>query len=111
LEEQLSREAAALAEKLAQLAGKDARVGQNAGQSMGQAAAQMAAAAQALRQGRASQAGTAGAQGRMQVDKVVALLQRLLKDQPNLSDVTAEDFPKEYEALISEYLKKLSYEE
>jgi hypothetical protein len=111
MEEQLSREAAALAEKLAKLEGKDARLGHNAGQSMGQAAAQMAAAARALRQGNASQAGTSGAQGRMQVDKVVALLQRLLKDQPNLSDVAAEDFPKEYEALISEYLKKLSYEE
>jgi hypothetical protein len=111
MEEQLSREAAALAETLAKLEGKDARLGHNAGQSMGQAAAQMAAAARALRQGNASQAGTSGAQGRMQVDKVVALLQRLLKDQPNLSDVAAEDFPKEYEALISEYLKKLSYEE
>jgi len=34
-----------------------------------------------------------------------------LKDQPVLTDVASEDFPKDYEGLISEYLKKLSYAE
>ena len=110
MQEQLSREAAALAEKLEKLAGKDVRLGHNASKRAGQAAGQMAAAARALRQGNRVAAGSAGAQGRLQLDKAAALLERLLKDQPNLTDVAAEDFPKEYEALISEYLKKLSYE-
>lgn len=110
MQEQLSREAAALAEKLEKLAGKDTRLGHNAGQKAGQAAGQMATAARAFRQGNFAVAGTAGAQGRLQLDKAAALLERLLKDQPNRTDVAAEDFPKEYEALISEYLKKLSYE-
>ena len=47
----------------------------------------------------------------MNLDNVIAALERLLKDQPNLTDVAAEDFPKEYEALISEYLRKLSHEQ
>jgi hypothetical protein len=109
-ETELSQEAAAMAEKLERLAGKDTRLGHNAGQRMSQAAGQMAGAAQALHQGNAKVAGTTGAQSVMNMDKVVALLERILKDQPKLSDVAAEDFPKEYETLISEYLRKLSHE-
>src|SRR5206468_8097841 len=51
LEQQLSKEAAALAEKLEKLAGKDTRLGHNAGRKANQAAGQMGAAAQSLRQG------------------------------------------------------------
>ena len=70
----------------------------------------MGAASQALRQGNRGAAGTEGGQGLNNLDKVVASLERLVKDQPKLSDVATEDFPKEYEALISEYLRKLSHE-
>ncbi|HWI59282.1 MAG TPA: hypothetical protein VNZ22_18790, partial [Bacillota bacterium] len=111
LEQQLSEQAARLAEQLEQMAEKDGRLSQGAGQKMSQAAGQMAAAAQALRQGNASVAGTSGAQGRMNVDKVVAILERLIKDKATLADVTAEDFPPEYESVIADYLKKLSYEQ
>jgi len=47
----------------------------------------------------------------MNLDKVIAALEHTLKDQPKLTDVATEDFPKEYEALISEYLRKLSHEQ
>ena len=70
----------------------------------------MGASAQALRQGNRGAAGTEGGQGLLNMDKVVASLERLLKDQPNLTDVATEDFPKEYDALISGYLRKLSHE-
>ena len=71
----------------------------------------MGAAAQLLRQGNKGGAGTEGGQGLLDLDKVIAALERVFKDQPNRTDVAAEDFPKEYEALISEYLRKLSHAE
>ncbi len=111
LESELSKEAAALAEKLEKLANKDMRLGHNAARKAAQAAGQMGAAAQSLRQGNVSAAGTEGGQSLSNLDKVIAALERLLRGQPNLADVAAEDFPKEYEALISEYLRKLSHEQ
>ena len=109
-ENQLSKETAALAEKLQKLAGKDIRLGHNAARKAAQAAGQMGAAAQSLRQGNFGAAGTEGGQSLLDLDKVIAALERLLNGQPNLTDVASEDFPKEYEALISEYLRKLSHE-
>jgi hypothetical protein len=111
LENELSKEAAALAEQLEKLAIKDTRLGHNAAKKAAQAAGQMGAAAQALRQGNRGAAGTEGGQGLMNLDKVIAALEHTLKDQPKLTDVATEDFPKEYEALISEYLRKLSHEQ
>jgi ElaB/YqjD/DUF883 family membrane-anchored ribosome-binding protein len=70
----------------------------------------MAAAAKAMRQGNSRNAGTEGAQSSVQLDKLIAALERILKDQARLTDATAEEAPKEYEALISEYLRKLSHE-
>ncbi len=111
LESELSKEAAALAEKLEKLANKDMRLGHNAARKAAQAAGQMGAAAQSLRQGNVGAAGTEGGQSLSNLDKVIAALERLLKGQPNLADVAAEDFPKGYESLISEYLRKLSHAE
>ncbi len=108
LESQLSKQAEALAAKLEKLAGKDTRLGHNAARQASKAAGQMGAAGQSLRQGNLGAAGTEGGQSLLSLDKVIAALQRL--DQPNLTDVATEDFPKEYEALISEYLRKLSHE-
>jgi len=109
-EAQLSKETTALAEALQKLAGKDFRLGHNAARKAAQAAGRMGAAAQSFRQGNFGAAGTEGAQSLLDLDKVIAALERLLNGQPNLSDVASEDFPKEYEALISEYLRKLSHE-
>src|SRR5205085_5271501 len=111
LENELSKEAAALAQELEKLAAKDSRLSHNAARKASQAAGQMGAAAQALRQGNRGAAGTEGGQGLQNLDKVIAALEGLAKDQPNLRDVATEDFPKEYEALISEYLRKLSHTE
>jgi hypothetical protein len=110
-EEELSREAAALAERLRRLAGKDSRLGHGAGQAAGQAATRMAAAGQALRQGSFGAAGEQGFRGELALRSVIAQLERLLRNRPEPTDVAAEDCPKEYEALISEYLKRLSHAE
>jgi hypothetical protein len=108
-QDELSKEAAALAEKLQRLSGKDTRLGHNAGKNANAAAQKMGAAAQALKQGHFGMAGINGFQGELGLKRVIAQLERILKDQPETSDVASEEFPKEYEAVISEYLKKLSY--
>ncbi len=110
-EDQLSKEAAALADRLQRLAGKDKRLGHNLGAGAGKAAAKMAAAGQAMGQGLAGAAGEHGFQGELALRNVVDQLERLLKNQPDPSDIAHEDSPKEYDALISEYLKKLSHAE
>lgn len=107
----MSQEAAALAEQLKRLAGKDKRVGHNLGAGAGRAAAKMAAASQAMGQGLFGAAGEHGFQGELALRNVVDQLERLLKNQPEPSDIAHEDSPKEYETLISEYLKKLSHAE
>lgn len=110
-EDQLSKEAAALAERLQRLAGNDKRLGHNLGNGAGRAAAKMAAAGQAMAQGNSGAAGEHGFQGEMALRNVVDQLERLLKNQPAPTDIANEDAPKEYDALISEYLKRLSHAE
>ena len=111
LENELSKEAAALADKLQKLARMDNRLPHNAAEKASQAAGQMGAASKALRQGNVGAAGTEGGQSLLTLDKVIAALERLVKDQPNLTDVATEDYPKEYEGLIADYLRKLSHEQ
>lgn len=110
-ENELSKEAAALAEKLKRLAGKDTRVGHNAGGNAGRASSKMAEAAKAVKQGGFGAAGENGFQGELAMRRVIDQLERILKNQPEPTDVANEDFPKEFEGLISEYLKKLSHVE
>ena len=110
-ENELSREAAALAARLQRLAGKDSRLGHNAGSGASRAASKIAAAAQAMKQGSFGPAGEHGFQGELALRSVIDQLERILQNRPDPSDVASEDFPKEYEALISEYLKKLSHAE
>ena len=108
---ELSKEAAALAEMLAKLAGKDARVGHGAGKKVAEASGKMKSAAEAMRSGDMQTAGTKGAEGEAALQSAIGLLERILKDRPDLADVSKEEFPKQYEAAISEYFKKLSYAE
>lgn len=110
-EQQLSKEAALLAERLQRLAGKDQRVGHNLGNNAARAAAKMAAAGQALGQGNSGAAGEHGFQGELALRNVVDQLERMLKNQPEPTDIAHEDSPKEYDSLISEYLKRLSHAE
>jgi hypothetical protein len=107
----LSKEAKALADKLARMAGKDARLGHGVAKKMGDAAAKMSEAAQAANKGDMQKAGTKGAESGMSLDSAIALLERILNDRPELADVSKEDFPKQYEAAIGDYFKKLSHEE
>jgi hypothetical protein len=107
----LSEEARRLAEKLQRMAGRNSRLGHNAGNDASQAASKMAAAGQAMGQGNLGLAGQQGVESEVALHGVIARLERLLKNQPEPSDIANEDFPKAYEALISEYLKKLSHAE
>jgi hypothetical protein len=109
-QEELSAEAKALSEMLRRLAGKGTRVGHNLAVSANKAAEHMEGAAQALKQGNASGAGRRGTMSSAELDQIVADLERLLGRRPDLTDVASEEAPKEYEAFISEYFKKLSYE-
>jgi hypothetical protein len=110
-ENRLSEEARRLAEKLQRMAGRNSRLGHNAGNNASQAASKMAAAGQAMGQGNFGLAGQQAVEGEVALRGVIARLERLLKNQPEPSDIANEDFPKAYEALISEYLKKLSHAE
>ena len=110
-EDQLSKEAAQLAERLQRLAGKDNRLGHNLGGGAARAASKIAAAGQAMGQGNAGAAGEHGFQGELALRNVIDQLERLLKNEPAPTDIAHEDCPKEYDALISEYLKKLSHAE
>ena len=108
-EDQLSKEAAALADRLKRLGNQDKRVGHNVGNAATRAAMKMAAAGKAMAQGTAAAAGEHGFQGEIAMRNVVDQLERLLKNQPDPTDIAHEDAPKEYDTLISEYLKKLSH--
>jgi hypothetical protein len=110
-ESELSKEAAALAEKLGRLAGKDSRLGHNAGNKMGEAAKNMGAAARAMAQGNGQTAGIKGAESGAALNEVVGMIERALSGRPERVDVSQEEAPKEYEMLVAEYLKRLSYEE
>ena len=109
-QEELSAEAKALGEMLERLAGQGTRVGHNLARSANKAAEHMEGAAQALKQGNASGAGRRGTMSSAELDQVVTELERILGKRPDLTDVASEEAPKEYEAFISEYFKKLSYE-
>lgn len=110
-ENRLSEEARRLAEKLGRMASRNSRLGHNAGNDASQAASKMAGAGQAMGQGNLGLASQQGVEGEVALHGVIARLERLLKNQPEPSDIANEDFPKAYEALISEYLKKLSHAE
>jgi hypothetical protein len=110
-QEELSKDALELAEKLQRLAGKNTRLGHNAPAKMKQASNNMNAAAEAMRSGNKQTAGTKGAESGMAVAEAIAAIQRALNGKPERIDVSQEESPKEYEMIIAEYLKKLSYEE
>ena len=107
-QEQMSAEARALAERIQRLAGKGSRLGHGAGQRVGEAAGKMAQAAQSMRSGKGESAGTAGEQSASSLGAAAAMLEALLSGRPELSDVTAEEAPRQYEAAIADYFRRLS---
>ena len=64
-----------------------------------------------MKQGKFGAAGVNGFQGELALREVVAQLERIVREKPELTDVANEDAPKEFEGLISEYFKKLSHAE
>jgi hypothetical protein len=110
-EEELSKQAADLARQLQRLAAKDKHVGNHAGQNAKLAGEKMATASQDMKQGRFGAAGVNGFEGELALRQVVAQLERVLKERPELTDASSEEAPKEYDTLISEYFKKLSHAE
>jgi hypothetical protein len=110
-QEQLSREAAALQEKLAKLAGHDHRLGHDIPKSMNTAAQKLGSASGALRQGYIRSGADYALEGSYALSTVTALLQRILSDGGAFADVSAEEFPKEYEKAIADYFKQLSRKE
>ncbi len=110
-EADLQKLAADLVAKLEKLAGKDARVSTKAGQNARLGSHKIANALDEIRKGRFGAAGVYGFQGELALREVVTQLQRAAQARPELTDVANEEAPKEYEGLISEYLKRLSHAE
>ncbi|MBI5388371.1 MAG: hypothetical protein HZA90_27210 [Verrucomicrobia bacterium] len=110
-QEQIGKEAAELAEKLERLAGKDTRVGQNVPKTMSNAAGRMSAAAAAFKKSNVGSGVNYSLEGAYNLNAVVAMLEKILRDHGKFSDVSSEDYPKEYETAIAEYLKRLSYQQ
>jgi hypothetical protein len=109
-EAELAKETKELSEKLARMSGKNARLGHGIAKKLDEAATKMATAATALGRGDTENAGTNGAQAGVALDSAVAMLERLLNGRAERVDVSKEDAPKQYEAVIAEYFKALSYD-
>ncbi|MGZ8938986.1 MAG: hypothetical protein ACXW32_07225, partial [Limisphaerales bacterium] len=109
-EAELSKEAKVLAEKLQRMAGKDARIGHGIPKEISEAGEKMGDAASAMSQGETETAGVHGAQASASLQKAAVLLENALLGRAQRVDVSKEDAPKQYEVLISEYFKALSYD-
>ena len=108
-QQQLSEAAAALAVRLRELSGKDPRLGFDISRQMENVSQQQAAAAgQIARRDGASAAQSADA-ALSGLNGTITQLEQLLADQTKATDMATEDYPKEFEPLISEYLRRLSY--
>jgi hypothetical protein len=100
-----------LAQKLAQLAGKDGRLGHNIATLMNQAVNQMKNAAQSLKGGQPGQGFTQAREGGYGLNTVASKLEKLAGGELQHTDTAAEEYPREYESVIKEYLKRLSHQE
>ena len=109
-ETELSKEAKALAEKLQRIAGKDARIGHGIPKEINEAGEKMGDAASAMSNGETENAGVHGAQATASLQKAAVMIENVLLGRAQRVDVSKEDAPKQYEALISEYFKALSYD-
>ena len=110
-QEELNQEASEMADKLERLAGKDARLGHGIVKAMAKAKSNMKAAAESLKGGNGSGGSAHGSQAVYDLNTVAAMLQQVLEASGQLSDVSIEDYPAEFEVAIREYLKRLSYQE
>jgi hypothetical protein len=109
-EQELSKEAKALAEKLERMAGKDTRLGHGIAKKVNEAGSKMGEAASAMSRGETEKAGVNGAQAGAALQSAVAMLENAMLGRSERVDVSKEEAPKQYEALISEYFRALSYD-
>jgi hypothetical protein len=109
----LSEAARALSSRIRELSVRDPRIGHRYSENMGQASESMRAAADAANRGNLTSAGAYGNTSWHGVSSVIAGLEKLLQAEllSGGADVAAEEFPKEFETPISEYFRRLSYEE
>jgi hypothetical protein len=108
-QQQLSEAAAALAVRLRELSGKDPRLGFDISRQLENVSQKQAAAAgQISRRDGASAAQNADA-ALSGLNGTITQLEQLLDDKTKATDMATEDYPKEFEPLISEYLRHLSY--
>jgi hypothetical protein len=108
-QQRLSEEAAALAEKLRELSGKDPRVGLGLSRGMRDVSAHLANAAHQIARGHSTSALQSAGFGLSGLSGLITELEQLLDDNPKATDMATEEYPKEFEPLIAEYLRRLSY--
>jgi hypothetical protein len=108
-QQRLSEAAAALAEKLRELSGKDPRVGLGLSHGMRNVSTHLAHAANQIARGRSMSALQSAGFGLSGLSGIITDLEQLIDDNPKATDMATEDYPKEFEPLISQYLRRLSY--
>src|SRR5262249_40169337 len=108
-QKRLGEEAAALSQKLRELSGKDPRVGIALSQGMRAVSRHINLAAEHMAHGNRSSAIESVGVGLSSLDGLIHELELLLGDNPKPTDIAKEEYPKEFEPLISEYLHRLSY--
>jgi len=108
-QQQLSEAAAALAVRLRELSGKDPRIRSGISRQMENVSQQQATAAGQIARGNGDSAAQSADAALSGLNGTITELEQLLDDKVKATDMTTEDYPKEFEPLISEYLRRLSY--
>ncbi|MGZ4975267.1 MAG: hypothetical protein ACXWDN_21090, partial [Limisphaerales bacterium] len=68
-------------------------------------------AAQTIKAGQPSSAAKSGHNSLMELGNAIGALELLYQHEASTADVSAEEYPKEYEAAVSDYFKRLSHEQ
>jgi hypothetical protein len=110
-QEQLAAEAAALQKKLGELAGKDGRISHSQSATVGRAQQAMIRAAQIVKSGQPATASKWGENSMMELGNAIGALELLFKHEASTADVSEEEYPKQFEAAVSDYFKRLSREQ
>jgi hypothetical protein len=108
-QQQLSETAAALAVRLRELSGKDPRLGFDISRQMENISQQQATAARQIARWDGASAVQSADGALSGLHGMITQLEQLLDDKAKATDMATEDYPKEFESLISEYLRRLSY--
>ena len=108
-QQQLSKSAAALAVRLRELSGRDPRIRSGISRQMENVSQQQATAAGQIARGNGDSAAQSADAALSGLNGTITELEQLLDDKAKATDMSTEDYPKEFEPLISEYLRRLSY--